>query len=257
LDEYRGITSFSPEGLDAWAEEYIRRRDYLLNRGIKLLFVIVPNKHTIYPEHLPPWHFKTGPTKTDQIVSELKARNVSGVVDLRTTLRERARKESIYGRYDTHWNYLGAYFAYQEIIKHIPGARQINFEELVFYRGRRRGDLSRLIGYPELADEALILDTDESNIAFEHNKVRGDMQYMEEGWISNTVSPDLPRALFLVDSFTDDILSAYLAPSFREALFKHHHRMQFDTEHIERFNPDYVVYIIVERSIPYRPYWRF
>ena len=255
LDKSRGITVLSPAELDAWAEGYIRRRDYLLSHGIKLLFVFVPDKHAIYSEFLHPWNFAVGPTITDQIVQELGRRNVDGIVDLREILKEKARTDQVYGRYDTHWNDLGAYFAYQEIMKSIPDAHQVAREDLVFYKGER-GELSRLIGYPGLKEESLMLDMKRSNLAYDHDKVPGARQYMREGWTSRTASPELPSALFLIDSFTEEFMYKYLAPSFNEALFMHHQGMQFDRELIERFSPNYVVYMIVERGVPTRPYWR-
>ena len=102
----------------------------------------------------------------------------------------------------------------------------------------------------------MILDRELSNVAFESDKVAQARQYMREGWNSNTASPELPSALFLIDSFTEEFMYKYLAPSFSRALFKNHQGMEFDKELIGRLSPNYVIYIIVERGIPANPYWR-
>ncbi|MEI9865253.1 MAG: hypothetical protein WDN00_12025 [Limisphaerales bacterium] len=44
-----------------------KRRDWLAKRGIAYLFVVAPDKHSIYPEELPGWAVKVRPqTKLDQ-----------------------------------------------------------------------------------------------------------------------------------------------------------------------------------------------
>ena len=53
LDRHRGLRPFTEAELDGWVQEYERRRQWLELRGIGLYFAVVPNKHTIYGEHLP------------------------------------------------------------------------------------------------------------------------------------------------------------------------------------------------------------
>ncbi|MCX2979743.1 hypothetical protein EYC98_02570 [Halieaceae bacterium IMCC14734] len=251
LDESRGVKTLAPSQVTAWAASYIHRKEQLQEQGIELLLVIVPNKHTIYPQFMGKSNFLVGPTITDQIVAKLDEFQTEGIVDLRSVLREKAKSEQIYGRYNTHWNDRGAYFGYREIIKNIPNSHQILEEQLNFQSGQVVGGLTRLIGQSELTEESQVLIGDESNPSFEFNALAQKENFRTTGFITETTLTHLPRAIFLCDSNTDQYLYKYLAPSFHEALFVHHKGMKFDQEPIDSFQPNYVVYIIVERLIPY------
>lgn len=251
LDESRGIKRLDAEQLQAWADRYVGRRDFLLGLGIETLLVIAPNKHTIYPQYLLDRNFQVNETITDQIFSELGRRGVEGIIDLRALLKDKSNSESVYGRYNTHWNDRGAYFAYQAIIGRLPGAHELQNDALVFKKGQVRGDLSRLIGNADWTEESMILDVSNIGLFFEHDPNDKAMNYMEDGWTSKTSLTKTPRVLFLCDSFTIDYLYKYLGPSFREASFRYHDGMKLHGSIIEKFKPDYVVYIVAERLIPY------
>jgi hypothetical protein len=67
-----------------------------------------------------------------------------------------------------------------------------------------------------------------------------------------TIHTNLSRALILCDSFAGGARSKFLQESFAEAHFQHHSSVSFNPGLIERFHPDAVVYVIVERLIPVR-----
>ncbi|MEI9865259.1 MAG: alginate O-acetyltransferase [Limisphaerales bacterium] len=70
VDHYSGQILFTPEQLHDWQVLLEKRRDWLAKRGIAYLFVVAPDKQTIYPEELPIWVTKVGPqTKLDQFVA--------------------------------------------------------------------------------------------------------------------------------------------------------------------------------------------
>ena len=59
---YRGTLEFPQAYVDDTAAELARRHDWLAARGIAYVVVVVPEKFTIYPEHLPPWIAKSPQT---------------------------------------------------------------------------------------------------------------------------------------------------------------------------------------------------
>lgn len=256
LSESRGVAKLTPVEVAQWTEKYIQRKEQLRERGVEMLLVIVPNKHTVYPQFMHEWNFAVRPTITDQIVSQLDEHQTTGIIDLRSSLREKAKTELIYGRYNTHWNDRGAYFGYREIIKNIPSAKQIPHEQLIFEKKQVTGDLSRLISQPEWTEESQVLNMNESNLEFNTDgHIGGSYNKLTNGFVTETTTPDLPSALFLCDSFTGSYLYKYLAPSFHRALFIHHESMGIDHQKlVDELQPNYVVYIIVERLIPYRLY---
>ena len=56
-----GTQPFTPEELEQYQKILEARRDWLAERGIPYLFVIPPNKDTIYPEFMPPAYTKVRP----------------------------------------------------------------------------------------------------------------------------------------------------------------------------------------------------
>lgn len=109
LEDLAGRDRFSPAELDRWADALAGRRAWLRARGIAHLFVLVPNKSTIYPEFLPDAlraHAKPG--KLDQLLDHLRARGFGDeVLDLRPALLARKSSERIYWMGDSHWNAQG------------------------------------------------------------------------------------------------------------------------------------------------------
>ncbi len=114
---------FTPDELTAFRVTLQHTADFLAARGIAHVFVIAPGKPTIYPEGLPAGlHPRPAPTRTDQLVSELRARSTVMVVDLRDgLLAARHGVEPLFHRTDTHWNDLGAAVGYRQILDALSG----------------------------------------------------------------------------------------------------------------------------------------
>src|SRR5436309_615617 len=106
---------FTDEELAAWQHLLEARRDWLARRGIHYLFVVAPDKQTIYPEHLPPAVGRrvVGPTRLDQIVEHLRHRSQLAVLDLRPALLAARFEKQLYHRTDSHWNHEGSLIGYQ------------------------------------------------------------------------------------------------------------------------------------------------
>lgn len=128
---------YTAEGLIPWyenknpiSEDSLRlicnvleeRRDWLELYGIDYYITIPPTKHTMYSEYLPSRiRQRSKDSKQDQVINYLKKHSTIKVIDLRPTLFEAKRKETspIYYNCDSHWNRLGAWYAYGTIINRI------------------------------------------------------------------------------------------------------------------------------------------
>ena len=250
LNESRGIQKLSDLQLKQWVQTYTKRKEKLEANGTQLFLVFIPNKHTVYPRYLPDWFVKSGETITDQIVTELQNKNIDNIIDLRPALSQIARQEKLYNKFNSHWNDIGAYYAYSMIISRLPGAHPVHRGQLTFKTERRAGDLSRLIGNTELTEAVKQIHIINSNVV-EKVDWKTRKNYLKKAWSSKTRLQDGTRALFLCDSFTNSYLYKYLVESFKESIFKHHQSLRFDENEIDRHRPDLVVYIIAERLIPY------
>ena len=255
LDESRGVINLTEEQIQQWVNQYRERKEELGQQGIEMIFVITPNKHTVYPQYLNDWHFPVGETISDQLVRALGQAGVEQIVDLRPTLIQRASQEQIYRQYDTHWNDRGAYQAYLEIMELVPAAYPVLPNQVRWQPTTQVGDLARFIGVTELQDRL-----DEAEVLVSRVVERegeGRRQTLDQEWVSRTALTDAPRAIFFSDSFTLEYLYKFLEQSFQESVFKHHRDfraeidMGFERDLIEHYQPDLVFYILVERSIPH------
>ena len=111
---------FTEEEMDTIRKRIEERAIWLADKGIKYYLVIPPTKARIYPEYLPNL-YKNKPRLSiiDQLIEATKGIENIVLIDLEEILRNNKKPENpfLYHKYDTHWNKVGAYFAYRQIIK--------------------------------------------------------------------------------------------------------------------------------------------
>ena len=158
IDHYTGLRQFTPEQLHDWKVLLEKRRDWLARRGIAYLFVVTPDKHTIYPEDLPDWVKKVRPqTKLDQFVAYMRTNSTVPVLDQRDVLIQAKQVCPTYYKTDVHWNLFGGFVAYQQLMQALarqrPGLEPLPLTAFTltnviptagdFAKG---GDLARMLG---------------------------------------------------------------------------------------------------------------
>ena len=153
VEHYRGALQFTDQELRDWQKLLEHRRDWLAARGIKYLFVLAPDKQSIYPENLPGWlQPLRGRTKADQFFDYLKAHSNVEVLDLRPVLLAAKKSAPVYQKTDTHWNEFGAFVAGDAVFRalaanQLPWLSPFRLDD--FYRTNRLapgGDLVRGLG---------------------------------------------------------------------------------------------------------------
>lgn len=116
--DLRTKTFFSPRDLDDWKSLLEGRRDWLARRGIPYIFVIAPDKQTIYPEYLPEWERTAGSmTKLNQFVVYMKTNSTVEILDLRPALLRAKATQRTYQYTDSHWSEYGDFVACQEVVQ--------------------------------------------------------------------------------------------------------------------------------------------
>ncbi|PKO22298.1 MAG: hypothetical protein CVU38_10120, partial [Chloroflexi bacterium HGW-Chloroflexi-1] len=113
IQDYRNNDPLTASDLAAWQADLEQKYRWLHAQGIAYLFVIVPNKHTIYAEYLPDYITKVGAqSRADQLVEYLAAHTAVPVLDLRPVmLAAKGSGPLLYDRTSTHWNAWGANLA--------------------------------------------------------------------------------------------------------------------------------------------------
>jgi len=253
---YRETLPFPQAEIDASVAELVRRRDWLAARGIAYVVAIVPEKYTIYPEHLPAWIAKgTGPTPHDRFTQAMGKHPDVAFLDLRPALRAAKARELVYYKTDSHWNYNGAVVGYEALMAAVQKALPGRIETIVpaprppFTPGadRYRGDLLHMLGRPpgvyedDVAPLGKVLGEQAARCA---RRIDKDEHPGFEFYAC--AKPGLPRAVILRDSMAIPLIPL-LSENFSRVVYVSARKL--DKALIEREQPDIVIEELVERSM--------
>jgi hypothetical protein len=258
MDDFRGVVPFRGEQLAAWRRRLEERRHRLAARGIDYLFILVPEKQTIYPEFLPSTIRRVQPhTRADELAAHLRATPTLPFLDLREILAARKPRLRLYHRTGTHWNAVGAYFAYHAIAESLarlyPELRPLPLDAFALRREVTNGrPFVAGYGIADLArEEVLELEPLRPR--------RARIVDPEGGWVATpfrvgrtvmaeTGDPTLPRAVMFHDSFLPVDLEPYLSEHFERIVY-HWRPKSLDWALIARERPDLVIEEKAERFL--------
>lgn len=120
IADYRHAHPFTEAELEHWRDTLVAKRDWLAARGIKYLFMVAPDKQTIYPEYMPDRFNRIRPDSClDQLVAYLKQHSDIEILDVRPALLAEKAVVRDYHKTDTHWNERGAFVVYQQIMQRL------------------------------------------------------------------------------------------------------------------------------------------
>jgi acyl carrier protein len=232
------------------------RRNWLAARDIEYLFMIVPNKASIYPEYLPDnilskiaWK----PSRYDQLIDYLKNHSDLNVLDLKEILLSVKNDVPLYYRTDTHYNKLAVCYVSNGIIRFLqdrfPFCRK--YKESVCYRPLAnipyKGDMARLL---QVEGESI-----EKNGFEILGSYRNRIRTAEQHLFVNEADDAPPLNLMLLgDSFgralEGSILDQFAKKTYYAAPTDNQQaNMPIDTALIDRFQPNVVVNEIIERFL--------
>ncbi|HBG06453.1 MAG: hypothetical protein A2075_00570 [Geobacteraceae bacterium GWC2_58_44] len=251
--DYRGITNYEEALLKRWAITLELKRHWLEQRGIKYLFVVAPNKSSMYGEFMPEALSRVrSRSGLDDFIDYMKEHTSVEIVDLRQALSNGKSTMPLYYKTDSHWNDYGAFLAYQEICRPLsrwfPGMRTLTQSDFnVSRKGRSGGDLMEMMGGAELIpDEMVVL---EPLRPFRAQKVEFN-QYLRDPFTMSQDNPRLPRALIFRDSYFNA-----LVPFVSESMQVSRYYWQcWDLkvpmpQLVDKYHPDIVIEETVERLI--------
>jgi alginate O-acetyltransferase complex protein AlgJ len=252
IADHAEVEPMTPEALANWRAAVQRARDWLQARGIAYVFTVAPDKHMIYPEHMPAAIARVGDvSRADQLFTALQDTGLA--VDVRPALFEAKAHERIYQQTDTHWNDRGALVAYQRIITavraRVPATRP----------AWTRGDfepVDRVIEGLDLAGmmglKRVLRETDLALVPRRPRRARvvepaGASPTDEEGTLVTEIDdPSLPRAVIFRDSFVSRLVP-FLSEHFSRAVYLWQN--DFDADLVAKEHPDVVIQQIVGRHL--------
>ncbi len=221
--------------------------DAFRRRGIRFLIAVPPNSSTIYQDDLPIWARNGGRrTEYDLFLEDLAARGVKAV-DLRPALRAALEQGPTYRMYDSHWNMRGAlagFNAAAEAAGH-PDWRLDPASALGPPTTLKGGDVARILGVDDSAaenSESLALPSGTSELL-----APGSLDYVQ------TSGNPGPTIMVIGDSFTMGFFAQMLLPHVGRVIWLHHEYCGFDWKWIDKFHPDEVWWVPVERFLVCRP----
>ena len=262
LSDYRGVAPFTEDELRAWQTALEHRSRWLADHGIAYLFVVAPEKQSIYPEHMPDAVRRvSATTRLDQLLDHLAAHSDVPFVDLRPALRAAKNEGLVYEKTGTHWNGYGAFIAYREILT----ALQTRYPELdptpleafeVSNLSRTGIDLARMIGlthvYREEGDVRLTPRFESQSRRVTEGLHPLDVEFPEHARPFAMENPDARlRAVVFRDSFATALVP-FLSEHFARSAFywprPRKQQIPLDPALIETEKPDIFIDEWVERS---------
>lgn len=210
----------SESELNAWSARLQKRRAWLGDRGIAYLFVVAPDKQSIYPEYTPTaLSAPPGETRLDQLTRRFGADR--SWLDLREALLAAKRDGRLYFRADTHWNDRGAYQGYRAIMARL-GLPALARDEAGLPRVTHPDDLAQLSGLPQTEPDTSFAPT--CGVADQPARDKAAREPGGSGFHSRAPSncdKGHGRLLIFQDSFGEP-MAPYLSESFARVVYVWH-----------------------------------
>lgn len=264
IEDWCGTNLLTDSQIDGVTSRIKSKVDYLSDHDCELIYVIVPNPMTIYPETVPSRYVKSDKSTSRTKQFEECAQNAGAtVVDLCDILNEHRDDDfKIFNKLDSHWTDYGAYFGYYALMEHIsktwadatPLEIDGNFE---FYKKEVDGGdmLTHLEIQNSLIKEVatfgnfLITPVDKPNYYYKNrNELNFDSVNSTKTVKNNISTGNLPTAMVVRDSFGTNIYP-YLNNAFSEVYYQSMWDYKFDKKYIESTNPNYYIVLVAERNI--------
>lgn len=122
--------------------------DKLKQQGIQYVLLMTPSKATVYPEKIKSGNYSIEKTAIDTISSAIEENSDVMVHSLKPALLNEREKQQVYFKTDTHWNEVGAYTGYCDIVNYLRKQNLISTEcaEVDFVESEYIGEFGRMLG---------------------------------------------------------------------------------------------------------------
>lgn len=245
ISDYQGINKYNKKALNDIAGNINTASSYLAGRNIEFSVLICPNKEHIYSNYLPDSIKQVEKEcKADELVKYLKENTDTKIIYPLEDLLEYKDNYQLYYKYDTHWNSLGGFVATQSIIDEYLGKKEfIDNHKIISTDNEAPKDLAIMLNMSDefSGDKYYLVDDYKNNISV--NLVdASDDGYLH---VYNSNAEDKRTIMVIRDSY-GEALRDYLSKDFKTSVYIH--RAAFNQEFIDIYQPDIVIYEVVERA---------
>ncbi len=268
IGQYTGAIRFSQDQLHDYSSHYAALQKTCNTNNIYYLLTIAPGKEYIYPEFLPKNVARfPGSTVSEEFIKAVNPVLDNSILDLKPLLIPKKALGPLCYKLDSHWNYLAAKIAAEEIIRQLrnkfpqlPSLKKIGFNLVV--QEETIGDLSGKVrldyvdgsyiesssSHPDLPQPVCAVGVEYKKQAIEmaEHPYIGLSKTRPTRLFKRTDQPDLPRAIIIRDSYADWLIP-FLSECFSETLFIW--ARNIETPVIESFKPDVIVEEVIDRFL--------
>lgn len=262
IDDYIGanlLTDKQKSGVTSAMEKRVAQCEA---KGAKLVYLLIPNPMNIYPETVPSEYERYTDDSLTKQFSEIAISCGADVVDLTDVFLEHRDDEfKLFNKMDSHWTEYGAYYAYLSMCDYFSGdfpdtvprdESLFNFYEEDLYAGDMATHLEidnkTMHEMTTVCD--LLFDAPYDPDFFMPGKMEVEHSVTSGGHkVDNTdETRDLPNVVIYRDSFSSAI-EAMMTDTTDVSYWNDMWNYNFDASLIDRYDADYVIYLIAERNI--------
>lgn len=239
ISDYQNITRYSNNELEKIKQNLISNRDKLKNQGIDMYIFVIPNKENVYADYMPKIinRESNDKSKTEVLLDYLNKQSDLEIIYPKNELINNRKNYDTYLKNDTHWNSFGAYVGVAKLVNRIDP--NINVGKIEVSDLESTGDLAQMLLMPNDLMSNNVITT---NFMTDINVSCSDE--VETFMVCNSSSSNAKTILFVGDSFRLSAIQ-YLSKLYQQSYFIH--RDSYNQELIAKYNPDIIVFELVER----------
>ena len=248
VSNYQNATLLSQDELEKITANLNDIQNFAKQNNQRFVFLIGPDKNKAYGEFFSEKYKKQRPdseSRTVQLLNYLKLHSDVRAVYPLDVINAGKDKGLLYYKDDTHWNDLGAYLAYREMMKSLDiKPVVVSFKQKT--RGGGKGDLATMIRLKSSVYSRIEYPTVATPLS-------GQCKAIGKTTLGNSnflcTNPNRKgKAIVFRDSFTTAV-QPYLAETFNEVKLYWHHNIK-DIAPSELKQYDVIILEAVERAVP-------
>jgi len=241
IGDITGAKVFKSEDKTTIYESITENTKKLKEKNIELYYLVVPNKSTIYSEKLPDSIKTVDKTRTDDMIEYLENANIDNAVYVKKELMEAKKTADTYYHLDTHWNNYGAFLGTKELMKRIDSDFHLfdDFEITGDTYVIKRGDLYNFININKDFYDKTIGVKNQYIVPYQTTVLEDSLR------LTNNEHYQYDQCVMIIgDSYRGAIIQ-YFASLYKEVI--HMHRNDYESAMIDKYQPDIIISVGVER----------
>lgn len=250
-----GVDCFSERQLAGLLESLLKLRSLTVEDPEDFVLYIAPNKEIIYRQYVPDAYAPvTDTSKAKDLIRYIREHSDIKVVYPEEALKEAAKENLTYYRYDTHWNQYGGFLGAQELLKAL-GVKPVLTEKWSVCQAENGGwrDLIKLVHFPEgfMQEHDVVVKGYLEDVAA---TVVVEDEDEDGSGLTETISPRAAQEKQLVmvrDSFGKAMMST-MWKNYQKCRFIHAGHLKGKSA--ETYQGDVFVFEIVERQLGSMPF---